>query len=68
VLPDDVAAASVRLRLIRGGRTVARGSSPRAGRVRLRSKRPLRTGRYTLAVSFDVAGRTVRARQSVRLR
>jgi len=68
VLPDDVAAASVRVRLIRAGKTVARGSSPREGRVKLRSSRRLRAGRYTLAVTFTVDGRTVRARQPVRLR
>jgi hypothetical protein len=68
ILPDDVAATAVRVRLLRGSKTVARGSASRAGRVKLRHRRRLRPGRYTLAVTFDVGGRTVRARQPVRLR
>jgi hypothetical protein len=69
VLPADVAATAFRVRLLRGSRTVARGSAPRAGRVALRHRpRRLRPGRYTLAVTFEVDGRTVRARQPVRLR
>lgn len=68
VLPDDVAATAFRVRLLRAGRTVARGSAAREGRVRLRHRRPLRRGRYVLAVTFEVDGRTVKARQAVRLR
>jgi hypothetical protein len=68
VLPADTAATAFRVRLLRGRRTVARGSAPRAGRVKLRRVRRVRPGRYTLAVSFEVDGRTVRARQAVRLR
>jgi hypothetical protein len=68
VLPNETAATAVRVRLLRGGKTVARGSAPRAGRVKLRQSRRVRPGRYTLAVTFVVDGRTVRARQAVRLR
>jgi collagen triple helix repeat protein len=68
VLPTETAATAVRVRLLRGGKTVARGSAPRAGRVKLRQSRRVRPGRYTLAVTFVVDGRTVRARQAVRLR
>jgi hypothetical protein len=68
VLPSETAATAIRARLLRGGKTVARGSAPRAGRVKLRQSRRLRPGRYTLAVTFVVDGRTVSARQAVRLR
>jgi hypothetical protein len=68
VLPDETAATAFRVRLLRGGKTVARGSARRAGRVTLRQARRLRPGRYTLAVAFQVDGRTVRGRQPVRLR
>jgi hypothetical protein len=68
VLPDDMAATAFRVRLLRGGKTVARGNARRAGRVNLRHGRQLRPGRYTLAVAFEIDGRTIRARQSVRLR
>jgi hypothetical protein len=68
VLPSETAATAVRVRLLRGGKTVARGSAPRAGRVKLRQSRRVRPGRYTLAVTFVVDGQTVRARQAVRLR
>lgn len=68
VLPADAAATAVRVRLLRGGKTVARGSARRPGRVTLRHERRVRPGRYTLAVTFRVDGRTVSARQAVRLR
>ena len=68
LLPADVAATAVRVRLLRRGKTVARGSARRAGRVKLRQSHRLRPGSYTLAVRFVVDGRTVRARQAVRLR
>jgi hypothetical protein len=68
VLPEETAATAFRVRLLRGGKTVARGSARRAGRVTLRQARRLRPGRYTLAVAFQVDGQTVRGRQQVRLR
>jgi hypothetical protein len=68
ILPSETAATAVRVRLLRRGKTVARGSAPSAGRVKLRQSRRLRPGRYTLAVTFVVDGRTVQARQPVRLR
>jgi hypothetical protein len=68
VLPEETAATAFRVRLLRGGKTVARGSARRAGRVTLRQARRLRPGRYTLVVAFQVDGRTVRGRQPVRLR
>jgi hypothetical protein len=68
VLPDETAATAVRVRLLRAGKTVARGNAAHAGRVRLRHGRRLRPGRYTLAVRFEADGQTVRARQPVRLR
>jgi hypothetical protein len=68
VLPDETAATAFRVRLLRAGKTVARGNAARAGRVRLRHGRRLRPGRYTLAVRFEADGRTVRARERVRLR
>ena len=68
VLPDDTAATAFRLRLLRGGKAVARGRAAREGRVTLRHRGRLRKGRYTLAITFEIDGRTVRARQAVRLR
>jgi len=68
VLPDDIAATSVRVRLVRRGKTVARGSAAREGRVRLRGSRRVRPGRYSVRVSFEVDGRRVGARKVVRVR
>jgi hypothetical protein len=68
VLPEDTAARAIRVRLSRHGKTVATGRARRAGRVRLVARHRLRPGRYTLAVSARVDGRTLRARSVVRLR
>jgi hypothetical protein len=63
-----MAATAFRVRLLRAGKAVARGRAAREGRVTLRGRRTLRRGRYTLAVTFQIDGRTVKARQAVRLR
>jgi hypothetical protein len=68
ILPDDVAATSIRVRLVRAGKTVARGGARREGAVRLKARRRVRPGRYTVAVSFVVDGRRVSGRQVVRVR
>jgi hypothetical protein len=56
------------VRLVRAGKTVARGSARREGTVRLKTLRRVRAGRYTVAVSFAVDGRRVSGRQVVRVR
>ncbi len=68
MLPSEVAATAINVRLVKGGNTVARGSARREGRVTLRHSKRIRPGRYTLAVSFKVGGSSVSARQPVRVR
>ena len=68
ILPDDVAATALRVRLVRAGKTFARGSARREGTVRLKTLRRVKPGRYTVAISFAVDGRRVSGRQVVRVR